>query len=76
MLRQEVRDAVDKGKFQIYAVEHVDQVMQLLSGMEPGELDDDGNYPADSFNRRIQRRIEKLQQAQQRFANPPADKET
>jgi lon-related putative ATP-dependent protease len=70
MLRQEVRSAVDQGLFKIFPVEHVEQMLQLLSGMEPGELDDEGIYPPDSFNYRIQQRIEKLQNMQQRFAHP------
>jgi len=67
MLRAEVRSAVERGEFKIFPVERVEQVMQLLSGMEPGELDDKGNYPTDSFNYRIQRRIEKLQNMQKNF---------
>ena len=70
MLRQEVRSAVEKGEFQIFPVEHVEQMLQLLSGMEPGQLDDEGLYPPSSFNYRIQRRIKKLQNMQQRFAHP------
>jgi predicted ATP-dependent protease len=76
MLRQEVRSAVEKGKFQIFTVEHVEQMLQLLSGMEPGQLDDEGIYPPDSFNYRIQQRIEKLQNMQQRFAHPAGLAET
>lgn len=68
MLRQEVRSAVDRGEFRIFPVERVEQVMQLLSGMEPGEPDDKGKYPTDSFNYRIQKRIEKLQNMQKHFS--------
>jgi len=76
MLRQDVRSAVDKGAFKIFPVARVEQVLQLLSGMAPGELDDDGNYPTDSFNYRIQRRIKKLQDMQKDFASPSAPAET
>lgn len=76
MLRQEVRSAVEKGDFQIFPVEHVEQMLQLLSGMEPGQPDDEGIYPPDSFNYRIQQRIEKLQNMQQRFAHPTDRAET
>ena len=68
MLHRDVRDAVRDGKFRIYAVERVDQVMQLLSGMPAGEIDADGNYPEDSYDFLVQRRIEKLQSQQRRFA--------
>ncbi|MGD2172615.1 MAG: ATP-binding protein, partial [Gammaproteobacteria bacterium] len=33
MLHRQVREAVESGKFHIYAVEKVDEVMELLSGM-------------------------------------------
>lgn len=64
MLHDEVRAAVGKGAFNIYPVERVEQVMSLLSGMPPGEMNEQGAYPADSFNFHIQRRIEKLQKLQ------------
>ncbi len=70
MLHKDVRAAVGKGLFSIYPVERVEQVMQLLSGKEPGELDDRGHYPVHSFNYLIQQRIEKLQSLQKRYARP------
>jgi lon-related putative ATP-dependent protease len=67
MLHKAVRDAVEKGEFNIFPVQRVDEVMQLLSGMEPGELDDGGDYPPRSFNYLIQQRIEKLQKMQKQY---------
>jgi len=64
MLHKDVREAVGKGTFNVYPVERVEQVMSLLSGMPPGEMDEQGAYPAGSFNFRIQQRIEKLQKLQ------------
>jgi predicted ATP-dependent protease len=64
MLHKDVRVAVGKGAFGIYPVARVEQVMSLLSGMSPGAMDEQGAYPADSFNYRIQQRIEKLQKLQ------------
>ena len=46
--------------------------MQLLSGMQPGSLDDKGEYPKQSFNYRIQQRIEKLQSMQRKFMHTGA----
>jgi predicted ATP-dependent protease len=68
MLHRQVREAVESGKFHIYAVEKVDEVMELLSGMPAGEPDADGRYPEQSFNYRVQQRIEKLQSQQRKFA--------
>jgi Lon-like ATP-dependent protease len=38
MLDPEVVDAVVKGQFHIYAVEHVDEMLELLTGRDRGEL--------------------------------------
>ncbi|HKJ50557.1 MAG TPA: ATP-binding protein [Gammaproteobacteria bacterium] len=75
MLQRQVRDAVEAGKFRIYAVERVDEVMELLSGMPAGEPDADGRYPEQSFNYLIQRRIEKLQNQQRKFARRGNDED-
>ena len=57
MLNQEVRDAVARGDFQIHAVAHVDQAMELLTGLPAGQPDKDGLYPPDSINGQIQERL-------------------
>ena len=67
MLHKDVRDAVGEGSFGIYLAEHVDEVLQMLSGMEPGRPDARGRYPRDSFNYRVQQRIAKLQQQQKKL---------
>jgi len=53
MLRQDVIDSVREGKFHIYAVETIDQGIELLTGVKAGEMDDSGKYPADSVNGRV-----------------------
>ncbi|MEJ2061627.1 MAG: ATP-dependent protease, partial [Gammaproteobacteria bacterium] len=68
MLRQDVIDAVDAGRFRVYAAQDVEQVMALLSGMPAGERDAQGHYPEDSFNGRIQHRIQQLVELRKRFA--------
>ena len=67
MLHQDVRDAVAKDRFAIYAVSRIDEAMQLLCGLEPGAADAQGRYPQNSFGERVQQRIEQLQNAQRRF---------
>ncbi|MDH3388932.1 MAG: AAA family ATPase [Gammaproteobacteria bacterium] len=75
MLHRDVRDAVEEGRFHIYPVARVEEVMQLLSGMEPGEPDADGKYPRQSYNFLILQRIENLQQLQKQFARRGGDDE-
>jgi predicted ATP-dependent protease len=67
MLHKDVREAVKKREFFIYPVEQVEDVMRLLSGLEPGQADVKGAYPRKSFNYRVQQRIEKLQKMQKQY---------
>ena len=60
MLRQDVIDAVGSGKFNIYPIEHIDQGIEVLTGVPAGEPDEEGNYPEDSINGRVQARLIEL----------------
>ena len=60
MLRQDVIDAVAEGKFHVYPVEHIDQGIELLTGIPAGEPDDEGKYPEDTINGRVLARLIKL----------------
>lgn len=57
MLRQDVIDAVSAGKFAIYAIEKIDQGIELLTGYPAGEQDEDGEYPQGSFNAQLMERL-------------------
>jgi len=58
MLRQDVIDAVANEQFYIHAIDTVDQALGLLSGMTVGELNEEGEYPEDSFNAAIAERLQ------------------
>jgi predicted ATP-dependent protease len=53
MLRDEVVQAVEDGRFHIWPVHTVDEGLRLLTDMEPGEPGSAGAYPEGSFNRRV-----------------------
>src|SRR5690606_11602878 len=57
MLNEEVRDAVREGRFAIYPITRIDQAIELMTGMEAGEPDTEGNFPEYSFNRRVADRL-------------------
>jgi len=69
MLHPEVVDAVKAEQFQIYSVETVDQALSLLTGVEAGERDAEGNYPPDSINGKVQARLEEMAHIRQTFAD-------
>ncbi|MCZ6869041.1 MAG: ATP-binding protein [Gammaproteobacteria bacterium] len=60
MLRADVVEAAAQGKFHVYAITTVDDAIRLLSGMEPGEPDEEGSYPEGTFNRAVTERLEQL----------------
>ncbi|MGE4299517.1 MAG: Lon protease family protein [Desulfovibrionaceae bacterium] len=49
MLKPEVVDAVREGRFHIWAVERVEQGIEILTGMPAGERGKNGAYPKDSL---------------------------
>lgn len=59
MLRQEVIDAVAQDLFHIHAIQHVNDAISLLSGLEAGERDENGDYTQKSFNAAVALRLKK-----------------
>ncbi len=57
MLRKEVRDAMGEGSFRIYPISDINEAIELLTGMEAGVADENGDYPEGSFNRKVQDRL-------------------
>ena len=57
MLRQDVVEAVRHRQFNIYAVETVDQGMELLTGVPAGEREPDGKFSEGSVNARVEARL-------------------
>ncbi|QQX82390.1 AAA family ATPase [Shewanella sp. KX20019] len=60
MLRADIVDAVKKGKFHIWAIEHVDQAIELLTEMEVGKADKQGDYHPNSLLGKAQLRLKSL----------------
>jgi lon-related putative ATP-dependent protease len=60
MLSERVTREVVEGRFHVWAVERVDQVLELLSDLPAGEAGLGGVYPAGTFNRRVCDRLEEL----------------
>jgi lon-related putative ATP-dependent protease len=60
MLRSEVVRAAEAGKFHIYSVSTIDEGIELLTGVPAGQPDKNGNYPPDSVNGRVAKRLAEL----------------
>lgn len=70
MLRKDVRDAVEADQFQIYSVETVDEGMELLTGLEMGEPDQDGLYPEGTINHKVMNQLNQLADKRRAFSTP------
>lgn len=68
MLRNDVVEAVKNNQFNVYAVESVDQVMELLTGKSAGEADDKGVFPDDSINHLVQKQLLDMNRKRQEFS--------
>jgi predicted ATP-dependent protease len=70
MLRADVLEAARAGKFQIYAVDHIEQAMELLTGMPAGMPDAGGIFPEGTINWSIQLRLAEWTSLRQQYASP------
>ncbi|MGR8918520.1 MAG: Lon protease family protein [Gammaproteobacteria bacterium] len=68
MLRQRVVDAVRQGRFHVYAVETIEQGLEILTGLEAGVPDDAGAFPADSVHARVAARLRRFAEQRRAFA--------
>ncbi|MCW8328705.1 AAA family ATPase [Photobacterium sp. SDRW27] len=69
MINKEVRQAVAEERFHIWTVDHVDQVMTLLTGLQMGKLNNKKQYPPNSINAAIISRIKQMNKAHKSFIN-------
>jgi predicted ATP-dependent protease len=68
MLSNELVSAVEKGQFHVYAVETIDQGIEILTGMAAGERDSGGSFPAGTVHHAVQARLQDMAMKAQRFS--------
>ena len=69
MLKREVVEAAEQGKFRIYAVADVDQAIALLTGVPAGEPDANGLVPADTINYLVATQLAQLSQLRHEYGS-------
>jgi predicted ATP-dependent protease len=69
MLRRDVVAAVEEGRFHVYAVEHVDEAVTLLTGQEAGQRDSSGAFPEGTVNFRVEDRLRHYAALRARFGD-------
>lgn len=71
MLRQDVVEAVREKQFNVYAVETIDQVMELLTGKIAGKANSKGTFPKTSINGMVQMQLLEMNRKRQKFSKLP-----
>lgn len=68
MLREDIRRAVEEGKFHIYAIDTVDDGIEILTGIPAGKADSKGNYPKGTVNYQVKKSLDEYYQRYVKFA--------
>lgn len=75
MLNSEVRKAIADGDFSVYPVSHINQAIELLTGMEAGEPDENGEFPEASFNRAVANRLARFAEVSEKHENSEGNRD-
>lgn len=67
MLRDEVVEAVQAGKFAIYAVSDINEGIEILTGVKAGERDAEGRFPAGTINRLVEDKLQTFAEKAREF---------
>ncbi len=60
MLKEEVVEAVREGKFHIWAIETVDEGIEILTGVKAGERREDGTFEENTVNYLVDKKLREL----------------
>ncbi len=69
MLKDEVVRAVNDGSFHVWAIETVDEGVEILTGLAAGERRSDGGYPSDSINGKVMERLGSFAESLKEFGS-------
>jgi predicted ATP-dependent protease len=75
MLRRDVVDAAAAGRFHVYAVNDIDEALELLAVLPAGRPRARGSYPPGTVNGKVARRLAAFATAARRFTTPPGTPE-
>jgi len=75
MLRKDVVDTIKDGKFHIYAVESIDEGIEILTGVPAGEQHADGSFDKDTVNGAANEKLVKFAEQIKDYQDGDDDKE-
>ncbi len=67
MLRDEVVEAVRDGRFSVYAVQNIDEALSILTEADAGVRDDNGRFPEESLNGRVEEQLIEYARLREQF---------
>ena len=67
MLKENVLEAVETKKFHIWAIDSIDEGIEILTGVKAGAKGTDGSYPKDSVNWLVNEKLDKYGKIFKRF---------
>ncbi len=68
MLREDVVQEAAEGRFHVWAVDTIDQAIEIATGLPAGERGPGTGFPAGSFNQRVEQRLAALAERARAFA--------
>ncbi len=75
MLKKEVVDAVKEGKFHVWAVGHVDEALELLTGRPAGQRLPDGTFEPDTVNAKVDQKLRQMMELARELMKEKEEKE-
>jgi lon-related putative ATP-dependent protease len=75
MLKKEVLEAVKEGKFSIYPIQQVDEGLEIITGIQVGELGEDGTYPEGTVNYLVVKRLTQIAEVMEKKKEKEEERE-
>lgn len=76
MLKEDLRTAVEAGKFHLWSVRHVDEGIELLTGIKAGARQEDGTFEPDTVNARVDARLRQMAEELEQFGKEDAGEQS
>jgi predicted ATP-dependent protease len=73
MLRADVIEAVAKGQFRIHAISHIDEAIEVLTGLPAGQRTGTGAFEDGTVNANVETRLTEYAHALRDFWKPPTE---
>jgi predicted ATP-dependent protease len=74
-LKWEVVEAVRDGRFNIYAIDRMEEGLEILTDLKAGELDEQGLYPEGTINYLVTKRLTEITESMEKKKDKESDNE-